>query len=150
MNLICKVRLYQENEHYFAVLVAPDTMCSSTGRNISEALENLGRSMADRALPQSVDFSINQKERERASPVAEPVPDTREFPRGVPLARHLLNERFGNATLRELSDKLGLDDVTPQLLSSSIAGRGARRVRLTIAKALGEDPNTLWPTARHR
>jgi len=51
--------------------------------------------------------------------------------------------------LRELSEKLGLDDVTPQLLSSSIAGNGAKRVRLAIAKALGEDADVLWPTARH-
>lgn len=149
MDLICKVRLYQESGHYFAVLVAADTMCSSTGRNIAEALANLSRSMADDPLPQSVDFSIDLKEHKRASQVAEPTPDPGEFPRCIPLVRRLLNERFGKATLRELSEKLGLDDVTPPLLSASIAGKGARRVRLTIAKALGEDPNALWPMARH-
>lgn len=149
MDLVCKVRLYQENGHYFAVLVAPDTMCASTGRTVAEALANLGRSMADDPLPQSVDFSINPKERKRIGQVAEPTPDPRGFPRCIPLVRHLLNERFGKVTLRELSEKLGLDDVTPQLLSSSIAGNGARRVRLAIAEALGEDPNALWPKARH-
>lgn len=149
MDLVCKVRLYQENGHYFAVLVAPDTMCSGTGRNIAEALANLGRSMADDPLSRSVEVSSNPKEPKRRRHVTEPTPDVREFPRYTPLVRRLLNERFGKATLRELADKLGLDDVTPQLLSSSIAGKGAKRVRLTIAKALGEDPNTLWPTARH-
>ncbi|WP_316899488.1 hypothetical protein [Ralstonia edaphi] len=42
-----------------------------------------------------------------------------------------------------------MDDVTPQLLSSSIAGNGAKRVRLAIAQALGEDADVLWPMARH-
>lgn len=104
--------------------------------------------MANDPLPQSVDFSIHSKEHKGQDQVAEPTPD-REYPCGIPLVRRLLNERFGKATLRELADKLGLDDVTPQLLSSSIAGHGARRVRLAIAKALGEDPNALWPMARH-
>lgn len=148
MDLVCKVRLYQENGHYFAVLVAPDTMCSSTGRNIAEALENLGRSMADDPLPQSVDFSIHPNEYKRHDQAAEPAPD-REYPHHILPVRRLLNERFGKATLRELADKLGLNDVTPQLLSSSIAGHGARRVRLAIAKALGVDPDALWPAARH-
>ncbi|MCO5397651.1 hypothetical protein [Ralstonia soli] len=105
--------------------------------------------MTDDRLPQSVDVSIHPKEDRRRSEIAEPASAPCEFPRHIPLVRHLLHERFGKVTLRELSDKLGLDDVTPQLLSSSIAGKGAKRVRLTIAKALGADPNTLWPTTRH-
>nr|WP_311527365.1 hypothetical protein [uncultured Ralstonia sp.] len=155
MDLICKVRLYEERGRYFAVLVAPDTMCSSTGRNVAEALANLGRLMAEDPSPQTVDFSIEPEEpkqpeeRKRRSHAAGPTPDSREFPRATPLVKRLLNERFGKATLRELSEKLGLDDVTPQLLSSSIAGNGARRVRLAIAKALGEDADALWPMARH-
>jgi len=149
MDLICKVRLYQDRGRYFAVLVAPDTMCSSTGRDAAEALTNLGRSMAENPLPQSADFSVGPKEGKTKSPVAGPTPHPREFPRTVPTVKRLLNERFGKATLRELSEKLGLDDVTPQLLSSSIAGNGAKRVRLAIAKALGEDPDALWPMARH-
>ncbi|WP_316670724.1 hypothetical protein [Ralstonia chuxiongensis] len=104
--------------------------------------------MAENPLPQSVD-SIEPKERKRGSQVAGPTPHPREFPRAIPIAKRLLNERFGKATLRELSEKLGLEDVTPQLLSSSIAGNGAKRVRLAIAKALGEDPDALWPMARH-
>lgn len=149
MDLICKVRLYQDRGRYFAVLVAPDTMCSSTGRDAAEALTNLGRSMAENPLPQSADFPVEPKEGKTKSPVAGPTPHPREFPRTVPTVKRLLNERFGKATLRELSEKLGLDDVTPQLLSSSIAGNGAKRVRLAIAKALGEDPDALWPMARH-
>jgi len=75
--------------------------------------------------------------------------DPREVSRAVPLVKRLLEERFGKTTLRGLSEKLGLDDVTPQLLSSSIAGNGAKRVRLAIAEALGEHADALWPTARH-
>ncbi|SFO82001.1 hypothetical protein [Ralstonia sp. NFACC01] len=105
--------------------------------------------MAENPLPQSADFSVEPKEGNTKSPVAGPTPHPREFPRTVPTVKRLLNERFGKATLRELSEKLGLDDVTPQLLSSSIAGNGAKRVRLAIAKALGEDPDALWPMARH-
>jgi lambda repressor-like predicted transcriptional regulator len=105
--------------------------------------------MAENPLPQSADFSVEPKEGKTKSPVAGPTPHPREFPRTVPTVKRLLNERFGKATLRELSEKLGLDDVTPQLLSSSIAGNGAKRVRLAIAKALGEDPDALWPMARH-
>ncbi|WP_316666662.1 hypothetical protein [Ralstonia psammae] len=149
MDLIGKVRLYQDRGRYFAVLVAPDTMCSSTGRNAAEALANLGRSLAEGSQPQTVEFSIEPKERKRRSPVGGHTPNPREFPRAIPLVKRLLNERFGKATLRELSDKLGLEGVTPQLLSSSIAGAGARRVRLAIAKALEEDPDALWPMARH-
>ncbi|HWV05304.1 hypothetical protein [Ralstonia sp.] len=104
--------------------------------------------MAENSLPQSAD-SIEPKERRSASQVGGVTPAPREFPRAIPIAKRLLNERFGKATLRELSEKLGLDDVTPQLLSSSIAGNGAKRVRLAIAKALGEDPDALWPMARH-
>lgn len=155
MDLICKVRLYEERGRYFAVLVAPDTMCSSTGRNVAEALENLGRSMAEDLPPQTVDFSIEPielielEEPKRRSLATGPIPDPRGLPRAAPLVKRLLNERFGKATLRELSEKLGLDGVTPQLLSSSLAGNGARRVRLAIAKALEEDPDALWPMARH-
>jgi hypothetical protein len=158
MDLICKVRLYEECGRYFAVLVAPDTMCSSTGRSVAEALENLGRLMAEAPPPQTVGFSIEPEKleeseesdgRKRRSYAAGPTPDSRELPRATPLVKRLLNERFGKATLRELSEKLGLDDVTPQLLSSSIAGNGARRVRLAIATALGEDADALWPMARH-
>lgn len=149
MDLICKVRLYQDRGRYFAVLVAPDTMCSSTGRDAAEALTNLGRSMAENSLPQSADLSIEPKERKSASQAGGGTPAPREFPRAIPTVKRLLNERFGKATLRELSEKLGLDDVTPQLLSSSIAGSGAKRVRLAIAKALGQDPDALWPMARH-
>ena len=108
--------------------------------------------MAGDPPPQTVDFSgkpEEPEERKRRNHAAGPTPDPREFPRAIPLVKRLLNERFGKATLRELSEKLGLDDVTPQLLSSSIAGNGARRVRLAIAKALGEDPDALWPMARH-
>jgi lambda repressor-like predicted transcriptional regulator len=105
--------------------------------------------MAENPLPQSADFSVEPKEGKTKSPVAGPTPHPREFSRTVPTVKRLLNERFGKATLRELSEKLGLDDVTPQLLSSSIAGNGAKRVRLAIAKALGEDPDALWPMARH-
>lgn len=42
MDLLYKVRLYQENGHYFAVLVASGTLHSSTGRNIAEALKTWG------------------------------------------------------------------------------------------------------------
>ncbi|MCT7325198.1 hypothetical protein [Ralstonia mojiangensis] len=105
--------------------------------------------MAENPLPQSADFPVEPKEGKTKSPVAGPTPHPRGFPRTVPTVKRLLNERFGKATLRELSEKLGLDDVTPQLLSSSIAGNGAKRVRLAIAKALGEDPDALWPMARH-
>ncbi|WP_316656742.1 hypothetical protein [Ralstonia condita] len=149
MDLICKVELYQENGHYFAVLVAPEAMCSSTGRNIAEALLNLGRFISDEGLPQRIGLSLHSEERESRSQTAQATVDPRELPGYVPLVRHLLNERFGNVTLRELSDKLGLVGVTPQLLSSSIAGKGARRVRHAIAEALGEAPDVLWPTARH-
>ncbi|MGN7102835.1 hypothetical protein ACTHR6_14565 [Ralstonia holmesii] len=105
--------------------------------------------MAENPVPQPVDFSTESKERKSANQVGGVTPAPREFPRAMPTVKRLLNERFGKATLRELSEKLGLDDVTPQLLSSSIAGNGAKRVRLAIAKALGEDPNALWPMARH-
>lgn len=149
MDLICKVRLYQDRGNYFAVLVAPDAMCSSTGRNVAEALANLGRSMAENPLPQSVDLTIKPKERKKRSPAGGLPSDTREASRAVPLVKRLLEARFGKTTLRGLSEKLGLDDVTPQLLSSSIAGNGAKRVRLAIAQALGEDADALWPTARH-
>jgi lambda repressor-like predicted transcriptional regulator len=149
MDLIHKVRLYQDNGRYFAVLVASDTMYSSTGRTIAEALENLGRSMADHSAVPSADCGMDQKDGQGESQMAEPLPDAPEVRRRAPLVKQRLDERFGKATLRELSDKLGLDNVTPQLLSSSIAGRGAKRVRLAIAAALGEDPNTLWPAGRH-
>lgn len=149
MDLLYKVRLYQENQRYFAVLVGPDTMHSSTGRNIAEALENLGRSMAGHSLAQAVDFSMPPTEREATTQIAEPTPDPSALRRSVAPVRQRLGERFGKATLRELSDKLGLENVTPQLLASSIAGRGAKRVRLAIAEALGEDPNALWPMGRH-
>ncbi|CAJ0716832.1 hypothetical protein [Ralstonia mannitolilytica] len=149
MDLLYKVRLYQDNRRYFAVLVASDTMHSSTGRNVAEALENLGRSMADHPASALADCPMNPKERDAKSQIAEPMPDAPEVRRRAPLVKQRLDERFGKATLRELSDKLGLDNVTPQLLSSSIAGRGAKRVRLAIAAALGEDPNTLWPAGRH-
>ncbi|MCL6470587.1 MAG: hypothetical protein I4O48_20040 [Ralstonia sp.] len=105
--------------------------------------------MAENPLPQSVDLPIKPKERKKRSPAGGLPSDPREVSRAVPPVKRLLEERFGRATLRELSEKLGLDDVTPQLLSSSIAGNGAKRVRLAIAKALGEDADVLWPTARH-
>ena len=149
MDLICKVRLYQDRGNCFAVLVAPGAMCSSTGRNVAEALANLGRSMAENPLPQSVDLPIKPKERKKRSPAGGLPSDPREVSRAVPLVKRLLEERFGKTTLRGLSEKLGLDDVPPQLLSSSIAGNGAKRVRLAIAEALGEDADALWPTARH-
>ncbi|AJW45377.1 hypothetical protein [Ralstonia mannitolilytica] len=149
MDLLYKVRLYQENGHYFAVLVASGTLHSSTGRNIAEALENLGRSMADHPAAAPADCPVNPKEREAKCQTAEPVLAAPEVRRRAALVKQRLDERFGKATLRELADKLGLDNVTPQLLSSSIAGRGAKRVRLAIAAALGEDPNTLWPAGRH-
>lgn len=149
MDLLCKVELYQEGGHYFAVLLAPDAVCSSTGRNISEALLNLGRSIADHRSPQLIDLPTKQIECDKSNQEAGPTLAPRVLPGDIPIVRQLLNERFGKITLRELSEKLSLDDVTPQLLSSSIAGKGARRVRLAIAEALGEEPSALWPTARH-
>ncbi|ATG19813.1 hypothetical protein CO705_08040 [Ralstonia pickettii] len=105
--------------------------------------------MADHPASALADCPMNPKERDAKRQIAEPMPDAPEVRRRAPLVKQRLDERFGKATLRELSDKLGLDNVTPQLLSSSIAGRGAKRVRLAIAAALGEDPNTLWPAGRH-
>ncbi|MBU9579369.1 hypothetical protein KTE26_13095 [Ralstonia mannitolilytica] len=105
--------------------------------------------MADHPAAAPADCPVNPKEREAKCQTAEPVPAAPEVRRRAALVKQRLDERFGKATLRELADKLGLDNVTPQLLSSSIAGRGAKRVRLAIAAALGEDPNTLWPAGRH-
>lgn len=105
--------------------------------------------MAESPLPQSVDLPIKSKERQKRSPAGGLPSEPREVSRAVPLVKRLLEEHFGKTTLRGLSEKLGLDDVTPQLLSSSIAGNGAKRVRLAIAQALGEDADVLWPAARH-
>lgn len=148
MKLIFKVRLYLEGRHYFAVLVTPDMMCSSSGLSMGEALINLGHAIAEEPLPQLADLHLFPQQRESVLRAVVPTPAPRAFPKHIPLAKRLLNDRFGAITLRQLVHELGLENVSPQLLSSSISGKGAKRVRRAIATALGEEPSVLWPLAR--
>lgn len=139
--------MYQDRGNCFVMLVTPDVMCFSTRRNVAGALANLGRSAAKNSPPQLVDLPIKPKERKKRSPVGGLPSDLHETSHAILLVKRLPEEHFGKTTLRRLLEKLGLDDITPQSLSSSIIGNEAGHARFTIAEALEKDADTLWLTA---
>lgn len=143
-----KVRLYEKDGRYVAVLMGA-APCTGTSRCISEALVNLAKAMVHSpafgvsSVVPEVD-SVEQSQGNKAS-----APDTIAGTE-IPLAKRLLVARFGRLPLRQLAEELGLDGVPPALLSASISGKGARRVWVAIALALGTDPQILWPHLRER
>lgn len=144
MELICKARVYTEKGRYFSVLVTPHLVSAGTGQSVGEALERLGQSVIRGGSPSLARLILDkEKKSEEANRRQQDLALRGVFNSSI-LVKRLIFERFGKITLREFSTKLDVQGVSPQLLSSSIGGKGSLRVRLSIARALGEDASILW------
>ena len=144
MRLSYKIRIYEEAGRYVSVLVMPEGMISGVGNSLPHALTSLAQGVRRASEFGSLEQPVTSNALSNGSHSSSPPP------RGdVPKVKRLLLERFGKLTLRQLSEKLDMRNVSTAVLSASIRGRGARRVRLAIARALGEEPAQLWPVSRH-